>query len=182
MRALVGGVIGAAALAGAVWMTAADATTRGYPGGPYQVYIYANDDRPEVDLYAFSVGQRAAAAEVENCMGRLVSDPHRIVADLRARLRNDDEHFSVVWIEGEGSDTHIGGCGASDDPEAEAEAEKGDDESEVDHQRSESLVVLRDVSAAQVRHLVHEIHGLSAQDRAAMTNALGLDQPARARR
>jgi hypothetical protein len=152
MRALVGGVIGAAALAGAVWMTAADATTRGYPGGPYQVYIYANDD------------------------------PHRIVADLRARLRNDDEHFSVVWIEGEGSDTHIGGCGASDDPEAEAEAEKGDDESEVDHQRSESLVVLRDVSAAQVRHLVHEIHGLSAQDRAAMTNALGLDQPARARR
>jgi hypothetical protein len=180
MRALVGGVIGAAALAGAVWMTAADATTRGYPGGPYQVYIYNSANQPQVDLYAFSVGQRAAAAEVENCMGRLVSDPHRVVADLRARLRDDHEHFSVVWIEGAGSDTHIGGCGASDDPEAEAE--KDDDESEADHQRSESLVVLRDASAAQVRHLIQEIHGLSTQDRTAMTNALGLDQPARARR
>ena len=179
MRALVGGVIGAAALAGAVWMTAADATTRGYPGGPYQVYIYNSAGQPQVNLYAFAVGQRAAAAEIENCAGRLVSDPHRIVADLRERARNDDKNFSVVSIDGEGSDTHIGGCGASDDPELVAD--EGDD-SEAGDERSDSLVVLRDASAAQVRHLIHEIHGLSAQDRTTMTSALGLDQRARARR
>jgi hypothetical protein len=172
MRALIGAMIGLTALAGAVYMAAADATTRGYPGGPYQVYIFNSADRPAVDLYAFSVGQRATVARVEDCIARLADDPHRIVADLRERSRNEDHRLSVVWIEGEGSDTHIGGCDASD----------RDADPEIEHDPVDSMVVLRDTSAAQVRHLIGEIHGLSAQDRTAMTEALGLNRPARARR
>jgi hypothetical protein len=91
----------------------------------------------------------------------------------RARLLNHDDRFSVVWVEGRGSSTHVGGCDPHDleeevDPESEGEP-------------TDSLVVVRDASASQVRQLIQELHGLPREDREAMIDALGLDRRARAR-
>ncbi len=170
MRALVGGAIGIAALTGTVWIAVASATPRPNPGGPYQIYILDRAERPTHHVYAFSVGQRAAAAGVENCVGRRVEDAQQMVADLRERMAEEDETFNVVWVVGEGSRVELGVCGAVDE----------DDDPE--HQRSDSLVVVRDASARQVRRLIQEIHGLPADDRNAMIDALGLNRPTPARR
>jgi hypothetical protein len=162
MRTLVGALIGALVFGGALWALAG-ATTPARGGGPYQIYIFDSAARPSVHVYAFSAGERAAAAEVENCVGRLVDNAQQVVAELRERAHNEDDHFSVIWVEGRGSSTHLGGCSEDDDAEG-AEGEPSD-----------SLVVVRNASAAQARGLIREIHGLSASDRNAMTAALGLD-------
>jgi hypothetical protein len=176
MRALLGGVIGAIVFASALWALAG-VTTPANAGGPYQIYIYNSAEQPAVDLYAISVGERAAAAQVENCTGRLVDNPHEIVADLRTRSSNHD-HISVVWVEGQGSSFNLGRCGEDAD-----EGDKDEDEdSENAHEQVDSLVLVRDASAAQARQLIREIHGLPEQDRAAMIDALGLDRRAPARR
>jgi hypothetical protein len=167
MRALIGGVIGAIVFAGAVWAIAG-ATTPANAGGPYQIYIF--DNAEEQSIYALAVGDRAAAAMVEDCAGRLMDDAYTVVAGLRARSRNEHDGLSVVWVEGEGSRVNLGRCGQHEE----------DEDSERDDW--DSLVVVRGASAAQARHLIREIHGLSREDRNAMIDALGLNRPARARR
>ena len=174
MRALLGGVIGAIVFAGALWALAG-VTTPANAGGPYQIYIYNSVEHPTVDLYAISVGDRATAAEVENCVGRLAENPHQIVADLSARSHSD-EHFSVVLVEGEGSSLSLGRCGEDADDEEE------DDDPENYSEPRDSLVLVRNASAAQARRLIREIHGLSAEDREAMIDAIGLDRRAPVRR
>lgn len=171
MRALIGGVIGAIVFASAAWALAG-VTSTANAGGPYQIYILDSAERTSEHVYAFAVGERATAAQVENCEGRLLDNAHQIVADLRARSRNENDEFNVIWIEGRGSRTHLGDCPDRDDDH--------DPKSEGD--RRDSLIVLRDASAAQTRHLINEIHGLSRDERGAMIDALGLDRPARVRR
>jgi hypothetical protein len=173
MRALIGGVIGAVVFAGAAWALA-DVTDTTGSGGPYQIYIYDDADQPTVHLYAFAVGERATAARVENCDGIVLDNAHDIVADLRRRARSEDRDFNVITVDGEGSSTHLGRCSSRDHDE--------DDDPESEGDRSDSLIVLRGASASQARHLINEIHGLSREERAAMTDALGLNRPARGRR
>jgi len=167
MRALIGGVIGAIVFASAVWALTG-VTSPANAGGPYQIYIF--DNAEEQSIYAFAVGDRAAAAMVENCQGRVMDNARDIVADLRTRSRNERDGLSVVWVEGEGARIHLGHCGQHEEDE---DPERDD---------WDSLVVVRGASAAQARHLIREIHGLAREDREAMTTALGLDRAARARR
>ena len=167
MRAFIGGMIASALAAGAVWFAVAGATLAGYAGGPYRIYIF--DSREGHSIYAVAVGERAAAARAEGCVGRLLDDPRRIVADLRARAATEDEEVSnVVWVSGEGSSVNLGRCDVVEDEDKERE-------------HRDSLVVVRDASARQARHLIREMP-LSAAEQEVMIGALGLNGPARARR
>lgn len=167
MRFLIGGLVALSALGGAVWFAVANATPSGYPGGPYQIYIF--DNTAEQSIYAVAVGQRATGALVENCVGRLMDDRHGTVSDLRDRVAREDESLNLVWVSGEGSSVDLGTC----EQHVDARKQHGD---------TDSLVIVRDASAAQVRDIIHEIHALPAADRQAMIDALGLDRRTRARR
>jgi hypothetical protein len=165
MRILVGGLIAIALGVGAVAVTVAGATQLDR-GGPYQVYIFDSHERHSI--YAIAMGERAAAARVENCVGRLIEDPYATVSQLRARAREDHEDLNLVWVSGEGSNVNLGPC-----HEQDAEAERED--------HSDSLVIVRDANARQVRSIIGEI-SLSADQRDEMIASLGLDRPRRGRR
>ncbi len=169
MRKLIAGALGAIALSSAAWIVAASATTN--PGGPYQIYIF--DSLDGHSIYAVGVGQRAAAARVDGCEGHLLDNAPHIVSDLRARAaREDDEdHFNVVWVEGRGSHVNLGPCGP----------DEADEEDDPESEPQDTLVVVSDASARQARHLINEIEALPAADRAAMIEAVGLNER-RARR
>lgn len=153
MRALILGLI---ALAGAAGIAVALPRSAGH--------AYILDTVEGHSVYAFVVGDRAAAARVDGCTGQLLSSPHQIVADLRARASREDteERFNVVTVEGGG--VHFGPCGARD----------ADEDAEDDPQ--DTLVVIEDISARQTRRLINELQALSAADRAAMLETLELSR------
>ena len=160
MRVLVSGIVGVVALVGvALWMTA-DASTR---GGPYNIYIFDRADPPDSHIYAFSVGQRSAAAQVEACDGQLIEDADSVVADFRARSRRETRAFNVIVVDGAGSTVRFGNCA---DPE--------DEEHDPGSEQHDTLVVVRGASEAQTRRLINEMDALSADERASMLSALGL--------
>jgi hypothetical protein len=166
MRVIIGGVIASALAAGAVWFAVAGATQAGYPGGPYQIYIF--DSREGHSIYAFAVGQRATAARAEACSGRLLDDALRIVADFRDRAATENDELNVVWISGQGSSVSLGRCDAAEDEDKEGG-------------HTDSLVVVRDASERQARRLIREAP-LSAAEREVMIGALELNGSSPGRR
>ena len=170
MRVLVGGMVAlAAALGSASVFTAGPAD--GYPGGPYQIYIFDGSNNRQ-STYGIAVGDRTTAAIVEDCAGRLADDPNRIVASLRERTSHEGDDLGVVWVVGNGSRASLGTCGDDEDDYVDPE-DKGRDR--------DSIVVISDASAAQVRQIIREIP-VTAAELQAMIEALGLNRREPARR
>ena len=170
MRVLIGGVI-AVTLAAAAWAAVAVAIPPGYPSGPYQIYIL--DTGVRQSTFAIAKDDLATAALVENCAGRLLGNAHALIADIRARAererQSESDDFNVIWVSGEGSQVNLGDC---EDHDEVANA----------HDQADSLVVVSDASAAQVRRIIGQIDGISAADRRTMVEELGLARTARPRR
>jgi beta-lactamase regulating signal transducer with metallopeptidase domain len=126
--------------------------------GKFRIYIFnPADDRSST--YAASDGQRATAAIVEQCVGRLLPNAVALVDEMEARLETDDkDKLSVVWVVGPGSETEFGPCHKNDERAS-------------DH---DSLVLITDASERQARKFIREIHGLSGGDREQMAAELGI--------
>jgi beta-lactamase regulating signal transducer with metallopeptidase domain len=127
--------------------------------GQFRIYIFnPADDRSST--YAVSDGQRATAALVEQCAGRLLPNAAAFVDEMEARLEKEDkDDLSVVWVVGPGSETEFGPCHKKDERAS-------------DH---DSLVLITDASERQARKFIREIHGLSGADREEMAAELGIE-------
>ena len=123
----------------------------------YRLYIFNAVDG--ATTYALSDGQRAAAALVEQCVGRLLPNAAAFVDALEARMQSDkDDELDPVWIVGRGSSIELGSC---------REKESRDEETE-DHSDEDSLVLVTDASEKQARKFIRQIDALSRAQRRQM--------------
>ena len=126
----------------------------------YDLYIFgARDGGPQI--YAFSGGDAAAAVEVRGCGDvRLLPDATAVVSDLSARRHAPG--ISVVTIESRGSRVELGGCGSEDE---------GDEDGVNDE---DSLVVIENASARQMRRIVQSLDAAPSDVRGEIIATLGL--------
>jgi hypothetical protein len=131
----------------------------------FRIYIFAAAGEA-ASIFAISNGERATAAEVEQCVGRLLPNADAIVDELESRIHNGrDDELNPVWIVGPGSRTELGSC-----REKESDDEDSDEEPDED-----SLVMITDASEKQTRRLIRQIDALSGSERQEMALQLGLE-------
>lgn len=139
----------------------------------FRIYIFDAANGTS-SIYALSDGERAAAAIVENCEGRLLADVAEFVDDLESRIHNGGEdELNPVWITGPGSRVEIGPCGAQEPDETD---ESDDADAADDADDKDSLVMITNVSKKQARDFIRQIDALSASERAEMAAQLGLER------
>jgi beta-lactamase regulating signal transducer with metallopeptidase domain len=132
---------------------------------PFRIYIYAAAGEA-ASIYALSDGERAAAAAVEGCDGRLLPDAAAFIDELEGRIHNGRENeLNPVWIVGPGSRTELGSCRQEEPHEADSEEESDED----------SLVMIVDASERQARRFIRQIDALSRSERREMAAQLSLD-------
>lgn len=130
----------------------------------YDLYIFQpRDDGPST--YAFSGGNNAVALEVRGCGDvRLLPNAPAVASDLSARRGGSET--SVVTIAGRGSRTYLGPCAGDEDEDEEAAEDEGD--------RRDSLVVIEDVSAREMRRLIRSLDAAPSDVRQEIIATLGL--------
>ncbi|WP_395644615.1 hypothetical protein [Terricaulis sp.] len=157
--------------AGAAW-----AQPRLFPR--YDFYIFERADGGET-TYAVSSGERATAAAVTGCSGRILHDAPAVVAQIATRVLQDRDEdsdgLSVVTI-APGGGIHLGSCADPRDDEEEPDRDPDDPEDKADAPATphDSIVWLQSMSGAQTRRLINEIDALSREDRAQMLSEAGL--------
>ncbi|MGE0597250.1 MAG: hypothetical protein AB7P07_12875 [Hyphomonadaceae bacterium] len=130
----------------------------------YSIFIYQEtDDAPKV--YAISGQGQSVAVEVRGCGdASVLADPAAVVTRLAARRDADD--LNLVTVEGRGSRVELGECSPADQDE--------DEDVEDDGRDAESLVVVEDFSAVQVRRTLNTLDSVTPAMREEMVAALAL--------
>lgn len=126
----------------------------------YDLYIFqARDGGPKI--YAFAGGNTAAALEVRACGDvELLPNAATVARDMSARRRAPD--VGVVTIEARGSRVEFDDCGVE---------EEGDD---VHANDEDSLVVIENASARQMRRMVQSLDAAPTPVRDEIIATLGL--------
>jgi hypothetical protein len=131
------------------------------PGRPYEVYIF--EPREGAEVYAFAGPQRAVAFEVRGCGDvSFIAEPALVLAEMRARRRRDD--LDMVHIEGRNSRVELGGCDEGDEHEEDYE----------EPDTSDTLVVIDNLNAGQMRRIVRSFDSAPEATRTQMLAQLGL--------
>lgn len=163
--------IGLYLAAGAAW-----AQPRIFPR--YDFYIFERAGGGET-TYALSSGERATAAAVTGCDGRILHDASAVVAHIDTLVRQDgdadSDGLSVVTI-APGGVIHLGSCADPHDEEEEPDYDSDDpeDKAESPEQPHDSIVWMQRMSAGQTRRIINELDALSAEDRTQMLSEIGL--------
>lgn len=153
------------ALMALVLLIGGSAAALALPGRPYAVYVFDPVEGPDVFVFA---GPNGAAAFEESACGQyaLRRDAQALLEQLRRRRHG--ENVSLIHIDGGNSRTEMGWwCDGEDDDEA------FEDE---DDPPQDSLVVIDDLNARQVRRL---LNGLTPVIRENVETTLGLTRAAR---
>ncbi|MBL8546981.1 MAG: hypothetical protein JNL81_10990 [Hyphomonadaceae bacterium] len=131
----------------------------------YDLYIFHPRDGG-AQTYAFAADNAAVAIEVRGCGDiHLLPNANVVAGDLRARRHADG--VSVVTVEARGSRVDLGNCGADEVPEDPEDVE----EDGVNEQ--DSLVVIENASARQMRRMVETLNA-PAEVRSEIISTLGL--------
>lgn len=133
------------------------------PGRPYEVYIF--EPREGAEIYAFAGPQRAVAFEVRGCGDvAFIPEPAPVLSEMRARRHRDD--IDLVRIEGRGSRVELGGCDTEEDEHEDyEEPDTGD-----------TLVVIDNLNAGQMRRIVHSFGSAPEAARMQILTQLGLER------
>lgn len=156
--------------AGAAW-----AQPRIFPR--YDFYIFERAEGGET-TYAVSSGERATAAAVTGCDGRILHDASAVVAHIAARAREDDEgnDLSVVTL-APGGTIHLGSCARRDEEEEpEYDSDDPEDKGHEEDRPHDSIVWMQSMSASQTRRVISEMDALTREERAQMLTEIGLQR------
>jgi hypothetical protein len=115
------------------------------------------------EIYVFSGGQNVVALEVRGCGDvRLLPNASAVASQVSARRSAPDA--DVVTIEARGSRTRLGPC---DEDRRDEEAEQADD--------ADSLVVIENASARQMRAMIQSFDAAPGDVRRQIIESLGLN-------
>lgn len=163
--------IGLYLAAGAAW-----AQPRIFPR--YDLYIFERAEGGEV-TYALSSGERATAAAVTGCDGRILHDASAVVAHIDTLARQDGDEdsdgLSVVTI-APGGVIHLGSCADPHDEADEPDRDPDDPEDKVQAPETphDSIVWMQRMSASQTRRIINELDALTVAERTQMLGEIGL--------